>query len=200
MGKCLTAAIIALTLVSCPSEPQPDLLAKADAMLLEIGADAEGNEEKFREVIDVLRRFLMQNPHHPGGHFLLGRTHLRLNNLVVAEGEFRTALYWFEQRGKENPIPRFSGAEYFEIICHVGIAKAHFVQFLYLRDLGASKAALRNRYEGLKEVLAKVKSIDPDQPDVQNFENILEIMEEVLAQYPERKPNPDAPDVVPLEV
>ena len=186
------AAILtfAACIVGCPApEPEVDLLAIADEQCL---------NQQWDAAVDTLRDHLIMFPDDAGAHFLLGRAHAALGHLVIAEGEFETALAYFVANDRQNHLPRFEDPQYFELINHVELCKVYQRQFLILFDLGADKGALRDRVQHWAQSLRDAREVNPEAPELEVFERLLFQARTILKELPAGPRSPDAPNVVPL--
>jgi len=131
-------------------------------------------EQRYDEAIVVLKDYLLLYPDDPGAHFYLGSSYLLMNDpwLVLAMGELETALALFEQSGKKSPIERFSDT-YFELRCHLELAKVLLKQLMFLNDHPASRSISAAILDRCETILAKAREVDPDSPDVRQLEEIL---------------------------
>jgi tetratricopeptide (TPR) repeat protein len=172
--------------------PAHNLLEEADSML---------RDQQYEEAEKTIKQHLLANPNDAGGHFLLGRVYSYPDDeryLVLAEGEFRTALFYFEQSGKKNPIPRFEDPTYFELITHIEIAKIYLRQLDILFELKAPLYSIRNRLKAMRDELNEAREVDPDAPDLKHFESIYEELAEQIGEGPSDPPSQNGPAVVPL--
>lgn len=189
IGGSLVIVAIAIALLGCPNDIPVNLLEEADTLC---------REQKWDEAAETLRIHLADNPRDPGAHFLLGRAHLNLGHLVLAEGQFNAALAYFEAGGRANPIPRFPDADYFEVMCWIEMCKVYQRQLLILLELGAEKDALVDRVDMWAEALANARKVDPTRRELQTFEALLKDAREVLQTFPDEPERPGDRRVVPL--
>lgn len=169
-------ALIGVALVAgCgPAPPATDLLHEAEQLYL-VG--------KYDEAIPLLKQRLLQNPEDAGAHFYLGTCYLFSTDnrwLGIARGELETALALFERQGKVCPIPRFDSSVYFEMICHINIAK---IYLSLIADIESKPESLRFRQnqELLRTLLAecikqyyKAERVAPGNPDVVALKGLIE--------------------------
>ncbi|MBX7256184.1 MAG: hypothetical protein K1Y02_07460 [Candidatus Hydrogenedentes bacterium] len=156
---------------------------------------------RYDEAITLLKQHLIRNPKDAGAHFYLGTCYLNSPKngwLGIAQGELQTALALFKEQGKVNPIPRFNNATYFEMICHINLAKVYLRLIVNVLDLPQNQlgvdrgSAIEKLVEGLEEQYAAAREIAPNDPDVKAlYERISEV--KGLLRYRPRS-NPSRPD------
>ncbi|GMV99521.1 MAG: hypothetical protein AMXMBFR84_06600 [Candidatus Hydrogenedentota bacterium] len=177
--KRVTAAVlIAIGAAACQSQPKRDLLAEAEYLCL---------ETRFDEAIPILKQLLLEQPHHAGGHYYLGWCYLSSSDnrwLMVAQGELETALAIYKRTGGPSPIPRFS-SQYFELICHIDIAKVHLRQLLFILDNGAPSGLnpftlIEALVQKCKEQAEAARKVDPESKDVTDLEAQIESVSNAL--------------------
>jgi hypothetical protein len=123
---------LCVVFVSCSRAPERDLFKEGETLY---------QDGKYTAAARLFKKRLFEKPDDAGVHFYLGTCYLYRcirpnaaeasdpeskdpnNWLPIAQGELETALSLFGRQGKANPVPHFSSAEYFEMICHVNQAK-----------------------------------------------------------------------------
>jgi hypothetical protein len=168
-----------------------DHLARADYLL---------REARYSDGAEAAKQHLLRHPEDAGGHFLLGRAFLTTNNLVLAQGEFETALHFFYKNGKQNPLPRFEDAEYFELICHIEMTKVFQKQFVFMLDMGVGKEALAERLTRWRASNAAAKAINPDRPELAQDDELIAMADALIKGMVGRPGNGNGPIVQPLEI
>jgi tetratricopeptide (TPR) repeat protein len=108
-------------ITSCSPARGEDALRKAEAYV---------SERDWERALATVKEFLLTNPHNAGAHLLLGQCYLHMPEpaLDVAEGEFKTALFLYEQTGSIGGI-NVPSQEQFQAIVHTEMA------ITYLRAL-----------------------------------------------------------------
>lgn len=179
--RVLLAAAICAAVAGCGEEE--DLFDRAEYLML---------EARWNEAMPVLRQYLRENPGDPGAHFYLGRAYLLsgLPLLLHAEGELKTARHLFEGQGGESPIERFSDT-YFELICHLELAKVYMRIIVQLIDQPYNDHFTRTALERIERELEAARRIDPDSPDVEMLADFVDEVRETLDI--EDRPDPDLP-------
>ena len=131
-------------------------------------------DQRYDEAIPVLKGYLLLHPDDAGAHFYLGSSYLLTSDpwLVPAMGELQTAMALFERSGKKSPIERFSDT-YFELRCHLELAKVLLKQLMYLSDYPASPRISAAILERCDAILADARKVDPESPDVRQLDEIL---------------------------
>lgn len=162
-------AVVVLLLNGCDTGP-----SRAELQALFDEGEFLCREARWDEAREVLRKFLLHNPDHAGAHFYLGRAYLFSTDFrpAIAEGELQTALQRFIDGGRQSPIDRF-GPDYFEMICHVEIAKVYLLQIDLFQSMGASPRALQGLYQRAVDSTQRAKAIIPGSKDVADLEEIL---------------------------
>ena len=138
-------------------------------------------DQRYGEAIPVLKTYLCRHPDNAGGHFYLGSSYLLSKSpwMVLARGEIETALALFEQQGGKSPIERFSDV-YFELRCHLELAKILLRQMVHLVDSGAPPESLRPLVERAEETLTKARAIAPEAADVAQLEALVTAMRDAV--------------------
>ncbi len=139
--------------------------------------------QQYDEAIPVLKEYLLRHPDDAGAHFYLGSSYVLMSDpwLVPAMGELQTALALFERSGRISPIERFSDT-YFELRCHLELAKVLLKQLAYLDDYPASPEIAAAILERCDTILAEVRELDPDSPDVRQLDEILTAIRREMAR------------------
>ena len=187
VGILLGGVVLATLLTGCFGEEE-DLLQRGEYLML---------EAQWQEAIPVLRAHLLRTPRDPGAHFYLGRAYLLhpLPLLVHAEGELKTALYLFHKQGGESPIERFDDT-YFELACHLELSKVHLAVIQMVMNAGGRQELLERALEQCEENLEAARRIDPESPDVQQLETLLNDLREAIHDEapPEPEPQREPPE------
>lgn len=172
------AAAVAIVIAAAGCAPRladPGLFAEAEYLIL---------EQRFEEAIPLLRRFLVSYPDHAGAHYYLGRCYFAARDqfwLAIAQGELETALNQFHASGGASPIERFDDT-YFGLICHLDIAKIQLKRALFLLESGAPRELCRALLADAREMVERARGIDPESPDVETIEGMVEELARVLGE------------------
>ncbi|MBI4556182.1 MAG: hypothetical protein HY706_01240 [Candidatus Hydrogenedentes bacterium] len=182
------ATLCGVATLGCSSAPKEDLLKRADELT---------RDTRYSEAIPVVKRHLLEFPADPGGHFLLGLCYLHGYHpvtkrpepwIMIAKGEFETALDCFRANGKRSTIERFND-QYFELRCYLEISKIGIKQIDYLlKNPGAMApdelhGILRPIVRSCRKACAEAKRVAPDSPDVKWIdENIIPSLDALEAQ------------------
>jgi len=164
--RCGLPLLLLLLGSACSRNTPTNLFERAEYLIL---------EQRYEEAIPVLKQFLLKNPYHSGAHYYLGRCYFAPKDkfwFAIAEGEIQTALALFLRDGKKSTIQRFS-AEYFELICHLDIAKIRLRQAMFLTEkLGDFRAAAALLEQATHSVEA-AREVSPNSPDVQQIDQLI---------------------------
>ena len=171
VGICL-----ALVLTACGNDGPTDeeLFAQAEYLIL---------EQRFDEAIPLLRLFLVRNPGHSGAHYYLGRCYYASPRnfwFTIADGELRTALQMFKEDGRTSRIERFDDV-YFELICHLDMARVRVQQAVFLIETGGNPAIARSLLRRAEEAIERAREIDPDSPDVELMQEGIDEIRRAIA-------------------
>lgn len=176
MTRPISLILIVAVLSGCPKQPERNLLAEAEQLYLDM---------RYDEAIALLKQHLVRHPEDAGAHFYLGTCYLSSSQnawLGIAQGELQTALALFQRQGKVNPIPRFNSATYFEMICHINLAKVYLRLIINVMDTDPSRlqvdkrAAIRKLVDGLEEQYEAARAIAPNDADVMSLrQRIIDI-------------------------
>ncbi len=173
----LTAILCASTLGGCGKQAQTeDLFSKGEFAYL---------EAQYDEAILKFKAHLLERPNDAGAHLYLGESYLlkKSPSLVIAQGEIETALDLFNRNGGKNPIKRFGSAKYFELRCHLSLAKIRLRQILLLVELG-QVWRIPPLIERCRDELDAASALAPDSPDVGNLRKVLDQVRELNAPEP----------------
>jgi hypothetical protein len=137
-------------------------------------------EKEWDSARDVLRQSLLLEPGHSGAHFYLGRAYLLAEDFrpAIAEGEFLTALHFFEEDGKKCRIDRFDNT-YFEFITYIDLTKVCVYEYLALINYGAHPKNLVFIIERARGYLGKAKEIGGVPEDIELMERSIRGLEEM---------------------
>lgn len=163
-------AFLALAVVVCAacSRSAPDLNGHAEALL---------QEARWDEAVVVLKQQLLRRPDDIAAHFYLGRCYLNAPRFYpgAAAGEFETALRLFSANGRISPIAEYDD-EYFELRCHLELAKVYLRTYHEYAERGAPRGLLQRPLRKLKEAAAAAERITPDSDDVRDLKAIVDAM------------------------
>jgi tetratricopeptide (TPR) repeat protein len=160
------AAATALVLIAAAcSQPGPDLNGRAQALL---------EKSQWDAAADPLKRQLIEQPDDVAAHFYLGRCYLNGSMFYpgAAAGEFETALRLFTEKGRHSPIAEYDD-KYFELRCHLEMAKVYLRTYLELADRGAPRSILQQPMRNLKAAEEAAEKIDPDSKDVRDLKSMI---------------------------
>lgn len=139
MARAISLTLLMAVLSGCAKQPERNLFAEAEHLYL---------DQRYDEAVVLLKQHLARHPEDAGAHFYLGTCYLSSPKngwLGIAQGELQTALALFERQGKINPIPRFNDSTYFELICHINLAKVYLRLILNIMDMDSSQLQLNRR-------------------------------------------------------
>jgi tetratricopeptide (TPR) repeat protein len=147
------------------SRPQPDLNGQARALL---------DQSRWDDAIGLLKRQLLERPDDAAAHFYLGRCYLNGSVFYpgAAEGEFETALRLFAGQGRRSPIDGYND-QYFELRCHLELAKVYLRTYIEYADHGAPKSRLQQPMRDLKTAAEAAEKIAPDSKDVKDLNSVI---------------------------
>ncbi len=189
LGVVFGIAVVAGSAARSPSEQDRDWLEEGRALC---------REGRWEDAIPPLNRHLLEYPddahRNAAAHFYLGQCYLLGEKpfLVVAEGEYKTALRCYHEGGATSPIPEFSD-QYFELRCHLELAKVYLKLYQSAEAYGASAAVFEGLLDRLRETAREARKVDPESGDVLSLEDIIESLEE-----PPSAP-PSAPEPAPRQ-
>ena len=161
-----SAAAVLILLGAACSRPDPDLDGRAQTLIA---------ESQWDDAIDLLKRRLIQHPDDVAAHFYLGRCYLNGSMFYpgAAAGEFETALQLFTDKGRHSPIAEYED-QYFELRCHLELAKVYLRTYLELADRGAPKSVLQQPMRNLKKAAESAEKIAPDSQDVRDLKSVIQ--------------------------
>lgn len=155
--------------------PGEELLDRAEFLI---------REQRYEEAKKLLKTFLYSHPDHSGAHYYLGRCYSESPEafwFVIAQGEIETALDIFLRDGRRSTIKRFSD-DYFEMICHLDIAKIYLRQIEFLIRQGAPPSIIKMTFEKTEQALEEARRVLPDSPDIALIENLLNMVRSHVRQ------------------
>ncbi len=152
---------------ACGQRDQESLLDRAYQL---------GEQYRWREAMPLVKAHLIAHPGDPAGHYLLGRCYLHDPNpyLVMAEGEFRTALYAFQRTRNHGRLARYMSAGEFEAAIHRELARTDMRRAREAMTLGLSPRLVRTHLERALESVRQGRAIAPDDPALREMEETLE--------------------------
>lgn len=157
-------------LVGCPRAAQEDWLAQAQTL-------CQG--QQWNGAIPLLKRHLLErNPNahtDAAAHFFLGRCYMNGGRFYpgAAEGELQTALRLFLENGKQSPIEGYSD-DYFELCCHLELAKVYLRLLMHAARLGAGPASMHGIFRQAQQAADNARRLAPDSDDVRELQDILD--------------------------
>lgn len=168
-GAVLYGALALASMVLLPA----GCMGRAREYPLEEGV-ASLNAGDWRAAEVSLRRYLLEHPQDPAGHFYLGRCYLNGGGFFpdAAEGEFRLAITLFKEQGGKSPIPEYSD-QYFELRCHLEIAKVYMRLLNDPRVWAQGPPAMQRAYAGFQQAADDARAIDPESPDVKQLDELV---------------------------
>jgi len=184
MARAINLTLLLVLVSGCAKQPERDLFAESEQLYLSL---------RYDDAIGLLKQHLAQHPEDAGAHFYLGTCYLNSPKngwLGIAQGELLTALALFDRQGKVNPIPRFNDATYFELICHINLAKVYLRLVLNVMNMDANqlkidhRTALRGLVNGLQEQYEAAKQIDPNHADVKGLRERIEEVQGFMQTLP----------------
>lgn len=192
----ISAGALLLLLAACAQVPDPAEREPRLSSLYDMS-----REGRFQEVRPLLRDHLLEYPDDAGAHMLLGRCYLASKNiseLRMAEGEFETALMYFNRSGKQSPLPPYTD-ESFELQLHLELPKASLELAHNLVQLLQRNPNLPLTFDGLiakiDRSLDNARKLRPNSKDVdlleQNLTNLRILAENYQQpQRPRRRNTP----------
>lgn len=165
-ARILVAAAVLSVSAGCAQRTDAGLLEQAEYFIL---------EQRYAEAIPLLKQLLLSNPNHSGAHYYLGRCYFAPKDtfwFTIAEGEIQTALNLFIREGRKSTIPRFPDA-YFELICHLDIAKIRLRQAMFLVEQDAPLSAVSELLAQAADSVEEARKVAPDSPDVTQIDQTL---------------------------
>lgn len=154
--------IACFVFAGCTRAPRRDLLQEGEKLCL---------NQQWVLARDILKTHLVANPYDAGAHYYLARCYLASSFFrpAIAEGELRTALKLFLENDRESTIERFD-PDYFELICHVDLAKVQLRQIDFASAYGASYDHLEGLFERCTVHLEAARAINPDAAEIDFIE------------------------------
>jgi len=152
-----------------PEETAEELFKKGEFYCL---------EKEWDNARDVLRKSLLLEPDHSGSHFYLARAYFLAEDFrpAIAEGEYLTALHFFERDGKVCRIDRFDSA-YFEFITYLDLSKVCVYEFVALQSYGADPRNLAPTAKRARGYFDKAKAMGTVPADIEFMEPKIEQLE-----------------------
>jgi tetratricopeptide (TPR) repeat protein len=151
-------------------------------------------EQRFSEAIPLLRGVLRWRPHDAAAHYYLGRAYYNAPDnfwFGIAKGEIKTALALFLKDGRESPIERFSD-EYFELNCHLDIARIHSLQAVAILQAGAPAALALQYLDQAEDALEAAEEVVPGAQEIQHIQQGIDDVRAGVRQGPRpQQPSPD---------
>lgn len=167
--------------------------AQNEALLIQ--AHTLGQEDRWGQVTPLAQTLLLQNPHHPVGHFLLGTSYARVANpfIVAAEGELNIALSSYiglserEQQSILGPLATIYTPETFTATIYTELARLHMRIFHQGASFRIPPQILRQHMERALLFVEDGIVLDPDS-------RTLQMMQETLLAILQDKPLPEWDD------
>lgn len=158
------ACALVLVVAAC-SRPDPDPNGRVQALL---------QESRWDEAVDLLKRQLIERPDDVAAHFYLGRCYLNGSMFYpgAAAGEFETALRVFIEKGRHSPIAEYDDT-YFELRCHLELAKVYLRTYIELADRGAPRSILQQPMRSLRTAAEAAEKTAPDSNDVRELKSVI---------------------------
>lgn len=163
----LMPVALAAVCAAC-ARPEPDQTGVGAALL---------QEGRWEDAAHALKGQLLRHPGDVAAHFYLGRCYLNGSPMYpgAAAGEFETALRLFSANGRHSPIAEYAD-EYFELRCHLELAKVFLRAHQEYFERGAPKTVLKQLLRKLKRAAEAAEQIMPDSEDVVNLKRIVEAL------------------------
>jgi len=182
-----TAGFVALVcslapFAGCPRAAHQDWLAQAQTLC---------QEEQWGAAVPLLRRHLLERDADVhadvAAHFYLGRCYLNRTPFYpgAAEGELHTALRLFLENGKHSPIEEYSD-DYFELRCHLELAKVYLRLLMYAARVGASPASMHGIFRQAQGSADDARRLAPDSDEVHELQDLLDNIAHPPAGPPSR--------------
>lgn len=154
----LCCGIACILLAGCTRAPARDLLKQGEELCL---------NQEWALARDTLKTHLVTNPYDAGAHYYLARCFLSSSFFrpAIAEGELKTALKLFLANDRICPIERFD-ADYFEMMCHIDMAKVQLREIDFASMYGASYEQLEGLFDRCALNLEAARAINPEAAEV----------------------------------
>ncbi|HPO12097.1 MAG TPA: hypothetical protein PLI09_01525 [Candidatus Hydrogenedentes bacterium] len=138
-------------------------------------AFALGEKYQWQEAMPLVKQFLLSHPDDPAGHFLLGRCYLHnaSPHLVLAKGEFETALVHLQQTQEHNGLSEILTANQLGAAIHRELARTMMRWSREAMQAGFPGPIIE---EPLRHALDEVKKgleLDPDSKPLKEMEETL---------------------------
>lgn len=161
-------AVLAALIAPAFVHSAPPSLAPAEALY---------HAGKYDEAVPLLKAYLLEHPRDAAAHFYLGRAYLLSDDpwLLAAQGEIKMALACFKANGKVSPILEFSD-EYFELRCHLELAKVLIRQIMVLDEMGANPALRAPLLDRCREIADTARDLSPDAREVKQLDQLIEAL------------------------
>lgn len=166
---CVFAAVLAVAALACACTSEaPDPGARAYALL---------KEGQWNEAAEAAKQLLLARPNDAAAHFILGRCYLNGPQFypAAAAGELNIALELFNQNGRNSPIDEYDD-KYFELRCHLELAKVYLRRYYELAGHGAPEWMLKEPRREMKRQAEAAEKIAPDSEDVHELKAIIETL------------------------
>ena len=176
-----------LTLACVRQVPGPELLVRADALVL---------DHKPDDALPLLKQYLQANPCDAGAHYLLGYCYRTVQPawLTIADGEFETALYLVKRTGECGRLNRFQSADALELEIHRCRALTGMQWLLEAMDRRVRREYVERLAEQTMKHVQEGLHIDPNHPELREMEHTLRFyIEGATPPVPEPKPSPPPP-------
>lgn len=163
-----------------------------------VQAHTLGQEERWGEVTPLAREILLQAPHHPIGHFLLGTSLLRVASpaLQVADGELLLALHLFTtsdadtQHALLSPLDSIYTPETFTAAIYTELARLHLRIIHQAASYGIPDHIVAQHLEKALEFVEAGLVLDPESQTLQMMEETIQDSLGNSSQPLPRRPTP----------
>lgn len=165
---------------------------------LMVQAHTLGQDDRWGEVTPLAREILLQEPHHPIGHFLLGTSLLRVASpaLQVADGELLLALHLFTtldveaQQALLRPLESIYTPETFTATIYTELARLHLRIIHQAASYSIPEHILAQHLEKALEYVEAGLALDPESLTLQMMEETIQDSLSNSSQPAPRRPAP----------
>jgi len=175
------ALAAAVTGTACRQPPGEEVLVQAETLI---------RNQEYDRAVPLVKEFLCHYPDHSGAHYYLGRCYRDSTEsywLELSLGEINTALHFFYRDGKRSTIKRFKD-EYFEMICHVDVAKIRLKQAMYLVENNGDPRVIGGILDEADSALERARRAKPGAAEIPPGQESIDELRRLL-RTPDRPGN-----------
>ncbi len=158
--------------------PAADALAQAYAL---------GEKYHWQEAMPLVKGHLLSHPEDPAGHFLLGRCYLHhpVPYLMVARGEFETALFRLQQAPSPGGLAGIMTAQQLEAAIHRELARTLMRWSREALNARLPQPAIMQSLRQALDEVNKGRALDPESPLLKEMEDTLKSLIDGTSASPE---------------